>query len=65
MTTIRIPQEHWGQVWRALVSSGPISRVSEEPIYIVSDEQVRLLKRKKLPFEVVPLTNGRPDKPHA
>jgi len=60
MPTIRIPQEHWGKVWRALVASGPISRVSEEPVYQVSDEQLRLLRRKKLPFEVVSTKNGQP-----
>ena len=66
MTTIRISPEHWGRVWRALVASGPVSRISEEPVYVVSEEQVRLLRRKKLPFEVVPSTNGRePDKAHA
>lgn len=59
MQAIRIPDEHWGKVWRALVASGPVSRVSQEPVYIVSDRQVRMLRRKKLPFELVPLTDGR------
>jgi hypothetical protein len=59
MPTIRIPQEHWGKVWRALVASGPISRVSEQPVYLVSDRQLRLLRRKKLPFELVPPPDGR------
>jgi hypothetical protein len=58
MKAIRIPEEHWGKVWRALVASGPISRVSQEPVYIVSDKQVRLLRRKKLPFELVTLPDG-------
>lgn len=53
MPSIRIPEEHWGKVWRALVESGPISRVSLEPIYLVSDRQVRMLRRRKLPFEVL------------
>lgn len=38
MPMIRIPQEHWGDVWFALVSAGPISRVSQEPIYFVSEK---------------------------
>ena len=59
MQAIRIPEEHWGLVWRALVASGPLSCVGPEPIYLVSDRQVRLLRRKKLPFEIVPLPNGR------
>ena len=53
MPSIRIPEEHWGKVWRVLVESGPISRVSKEPVYLVSERQVRLLRRKKLPFELL------------
>jgi hypothetical protein len=58
MPAIRIPEAHWGQVWRALVASGPISRLSQEPIYLVSDRQLRLLRRKKLPFELVLAADG-------
>ncbi len=58
MHAIRIPPEQWGRVWRVLVASGPISRLSQEPIYLVSDRQIRLLRRKKLPFERVPLADG-------
>lgn len=60
MTTIRIPAEQWGPVWRALVATGPVSRISDEPVYLVSDEQLRLLRRKKLPFEIVSSPNGHP-----
>jgi hypothetical protein len=59
MQAIRIPEEHWGLVWRALVASGPTSCVGPEPIYLVSDRQVRLLRRKKLSFEIVSLPDGR------
>ena len=59
MQAIRIPPEQWGRVWRVLVASGPISRISQEPVYLVSDRQVRLLRRKKLPFELVPHSDGR------
>ena len=59
MHWIRIPDEHWGQVWRALVAAGPVSRVSTEPVYVVTDEQLRLLRRKKLRFELLPPANGR------
>ena len=59
MPIIRIPQAHWGKVWRALVASGPIARVSQEPVYYVSDEQVRLLRRNKLPFKLVSETKDR------
>ena len=65
MQTIRIPDDQWGKVWRALVASGPISCIGPEPIYVVSDRQVRLLRRKKLPFELVSSTTDghyrRPD----
>jgi hypothetical protein len=33
MPTIRIPVSQWGNVWRALVASGPIARISQEPVY--------------------------------
>ena len=59
MQAFRIPDEQWGQVWRALVASGPISCIGPEPIYLVSDRQVRLLRRKNLPFEIVPPPDGR------
>jgi hypothetical protein len=58
MPAIRIPEGHWGKVWRALVASGPISRISQEPVYLVSDQQLRLLRRKKLPFELVSPPDG-------
>jgi hypothetical protein len=64
MQTISIPSEHWGRVWRALVASGPVSRISEEPVYLVSEAQVRLLRRKKLPFQILPESNGKTDRQH-
>jgi hypothetical protein len=66
MPTIRIPADAWAKVWRALIASGPISRISEEPVYIVSEQQVRLLRRKKLPFELLDPANGQsPNANHA
>jgi hypothetical protein len=59
MPTIRIPESHWGKVWRALVASGPISRISQEPVYVISDRQLHLLRRKKLPFELISSPNGQ------
>ena len=59
MPAIRIPEAHWGKVWRALVASGPIGCIGPEPIYLVSDRQVRMLRRKKLPFDIVPPPDGR------
>ncbi|HMC64345.1 MAG TPA: hypothetical protein VKI65_05345 [Gemmataceae bacterium] len=59
MQAIRIPDEQWGKVWRTLVAAGPLSCIGPPPIYLVSDRQLRLLRRKKLPFEIVPLPDGR------
>jgi hypothetical protein len=59
MQAIRIPDEHWGKVWRTLVAAGPLTCVGPPPIYVVSDSQLRLLRRKKLPFEIVPFPDGR------
>ena len=64
MQAIRIPADHWGKVWRTLIASGPISRVSREYVYLVSDQQIQLLRRKKLPFEIVPPSNGRAARPN-
>jgi len=58
MPFIRIPEEHWGKVWGVLVEAGPIARVSREPVYFVGEDHVRLLRRKKLPFELMPSPNG-------
>jgi hypothetical protein len=55
MQAIRIPDEHWGKVWRALVASGPLSCIGPERVYLVSDRQLRMLRRKKLPFRIVTL----------
>jgi hypothetical protein len=63
MPVIRIPDEHWGKVWRALIASGPVSRLSQDPVYLVSDDQLRMLRRKKLPFETVAQPNGRAARP--
>jgi hypothetical protein len=66
MQAIRIPSDQWGRVWRALVACGPISRISQEPIYLVSERQVRLLRRQKLPFELLPFPDGqKTDRSHA
>jgi hypothetical protein len=46
MQAIRILEVRWGEVWRALVAAGPISCIGEDPIYLVSERQVRLLGRK-------------------
>jgi hypothetical protein len=57
MQAIRIPDEDWGKVWRALVALGPLSCVGLPPVYFVNDRQLRMLRRKKLPFEIVSIPN--------
>jgi len=47
-----------GPIWRALVAAGPVARISEEPICLVTDDQIGLLRRKKLPFELMAPPNG-------
>jgi hypothetical protein len=59
MPTIRIPEAHWGEVWFALLEVGPISRISQERIYSVSTRQLQMLRRKKLPFELLTTPNGK------
>ena len=39
MKTIRIPEAEWGKVWRVLVASGPITRLSQDPVYLVSERK--------------------------
>ena len=53
MPRIRIPKEHWGEVWMALVGVGSVSLISEEPIYLVSKKHIEFLKEKNLPFEIL------------
>jgi hypothetical protein len=60
MPTIHIPKKkHWDKVGRALVASGPVARVSQEPSYRVSEEQSRRLQRAALPFRLVWEANDR------
>ena len=62
MPFIRIPEKSWWEVWRFLISKGPISRVSQDFVYFIGEHQLKLLRRKKLPFEIVDAPNGKPPK---
>jgi hypothetical protein len=59
MPTIRIPEEHWGKVWRFLVETGPIGRTSKEPIYHISDRQLQMLRKKSSPLSCFRLRTVR------
>lgn len=56
--TIRIPREHWERVWFALVKSGPISRIPGDRVYLIDSRQLRMLRKRKLPFELLSPPNG-------
>jgi hypothetical protein len=62
MPVIRIPEADWGKVWRFLVSTGPIgarlAETSKKTVYLVSERQLQLLRKKKLPFELLSSSNG-------
>ena len=41
MHVIRIPEEHWGKVWRTLIAAGPLTCVGPPPVYVISESQLR------------------------
>jgi hypothetical protein len=53
MTTIRIPQDRWAEVWKFLTSIGPITRIASAPIYEISPQHLEALCHAGLPFELV------------
>lgn len=59
MKRIRIPKEHWERVWWELLQAGPITRVGRDYEYLISDKQFQMLRRRKLPFELVAHPNGQ------
>jgi hypothetical protein len=62
MQFIRIAEKDWETVWWELVSSGPISRVTKDHVYAISDRQRRMLEKKELPsnwFLLPPMAQRR------
>lgn len=53
MATIRIPQDRWAEVWKFLISIGPITRIAIAPIYEISPQQLEALCHAGLPFDLV------------
>jgi hypothetical protein len=41
-----------------------MSHFHQRAVYLVSDRQLRLLRRKKLPFELVSSSDGHKPRPH-
>ena len=50
MRKIKIPDEHWGKVWKTLIQEGPITQVTKDQVYIVSEHHIRVLNEKQLPY---------------
>ena len=53
MVKVRIPRETWHRVWKSLLQEGAVTRVSQDYIYLISDQHLHILKEKQLPFEVI------------
>jgi hypothetical protein len=51
MTIVRVPVDRWIEAEELLVASGPVTLVTLEPVFIVSEAQVHLLESKGIPFE--------------
>ena len=48
-----IPQDRWAEVWKFLISIGPITRIASAPIYEISPQHLEALCHTGLPFELV------------
>jgi hypothetical protein len=53
MPTIQIPKEHWSEVWKFLISIGPITRIATTPIYEISPQHLEALCHAGLPFDLI------------
>jgi hypothetical protein len=53
MIAIRIPKEHWGDAWSALIEVAPIRLIAKDPICEVIPAHLELLQSRRIPFEIV------------
>ena len=53
MTKIKIPRKTWHKIWKSLLQEGPVTRVSKDYVYLISDRHLQILKEKQLPFEEI------------
>ncbi len=60
MMTIRIPEDRWNEVWKFLVSIGPVTRISTDPVYEISSHHLEALCHAGLPFERLDLASPVP-----
>ncbi len=56
MIAIRIPKEHWGDAWGALIEIAPIRLIAKDPICEVMPAHLELLQSRRIPIEIVQQT---------
>jgi hypothetical protein len=62
MITIRLPKSEWGNAWRAMIETGPVRLIADDPIYEVLPAHVELLNAHGFNYEVVQKRPNRPEK---
>ncbi len=45
MTKVKIPRTTWHKVWKSLLQEGPVTRVSKDYVYLVSDGHLQILQK--------------------
>ncbi len=53
MIKVKIPRQTWHKTWKSLRQEGPVTRVSQDYIYLISDRHLQILWGKQLPFEEI------------
>ena len=53
MIKVKIPRQTWHKAWKLLLQEGPVTRVSKDYVYLISDRHLQILKEKQLPFEEI------------
>ena len=53
MIKVKIPRETWHKAWKLLLQEGPVTRVSKDYVYLISDRHLQILREKQLPFEEI------------
>jgi hypothetical protein len=51
--TIRLPKQHWGKAWKAMVEIAPVRLVADDPIYEVLPIHLEVLSTRGFSYEVV------------
>jgi hypothetical protein len=50
---IRLPKQHWGKAWKAMVEIAPVRLVADDPIYEVLPVHLEVLSARGFTYEVV------------